>query len=130
MKGDVQWLCNVKESKSITLGKGGWKAVEGECHRKGGGRTSIAGQALPPGDTAEIRQLLDSSQVAYLLIDDERYADAPANPLAAFVEQEPGKVRQVWSRTSGKSSIRIYEVVPLKSPEAHQRAAPSNLRSP
>jgi hypothetical protein len=89
-------------------------------------------EALPPGDPAEIRRLLDSSRVAYLLIDDERYANAPDNPLAAFVEQEPGRVRQVWSRTSGggKSSIRIYEVVPVKSPETHQRPAPSNLRSP
>ena len=69
-------------------------------------------QAIPPGNKeSEIHQLLEEFRVAYLLIDDGRYANAPLNPLTRFVEEEPSRVRRVWSRTSGGSSIRIFQVL-------------------
>jgi hypothetical protein len=88
-------------------------------------------QAIPPGNTvAEIFHLLVNYRVAYLLIDDGRYANAALNPLSKFVVAEPTKVRQVWSRNSKGSSIRIFEVLYTDGQNQHQRLAPSNLRSP
>jgi hypothetical protein len=71
-------------------------------------------QALAPvsGDPAEIDRLIGRYGVAYLLVDHERYANAPPSPLAAFVGQHPGRVRAVWTRATGPSSVAVYEVVP------------------
>jgi hypothetical protein len=67
-------------------------------------------KGLPPGPEptpAKIDQVIDEFHMSYLLIDDARYANAPASPLAAFVAREPDRVREVWRR----GSVRIYEVM-------------------
>ena len=48
--------------------------------------------------------------MAYLLVDQERYANAPPGPLARFVAGSPGRVRKVWGGEADGSSVAIYEV--------------------
>jgi hypothetical protein len=85
-------------------------------------------QAVPAGsDVTEIGQLIDAYEVAYLLVDDERYANSSNNPLISFCGMEPSRVREVWSRVAAKSSVRVYEVV--REPE-DQRPGPSNVSLP
>jgi hypothetical protein len=53
----------------------------------------------PPGDDLEaIARLIDRSGVAYLLVDDSRYARDVANPLHRFVASRPSAVRRTWRR--------------------------------
>ncbi len=52
-------------------------------------------------------------RVAYLLVDDDRYANAPENPLATYTREHGRDLRLVWSRHgSSGSSVRIFEVEP------------------
>ena len=68
-------------------------------------------KALAPDGPGDVGRAIDRYGVAYLLVDDERYANAPANPLSAFVASSPDRVREVWAREAGRSSVRVYEVV-------------------
>jgi hypothetical protein len=63
-------------------------------------------------DAAAIDRTIAAYRVAYLLIDQERYARAPTNPLARFVIEAPKRVRKVWSRESQRTAVAIYEVLP------------------
>ncbi len=63
-------------------------------------------------DAGTIARTIDAHRVAYLLVDQDRYANAPASPLARFVAQSPRRVREVWSRESDRSAVAIYEVEP------------------
>jgi hypothetical protein len=84
------------------------------------GRRALA----PAGDDPEgVARLVDRWGVAYLLVDEERYANAPANPLAGFVREFRGRTRLVWEGDDGRSSVRVFEVRP-------QRAGPSNRSTP
>jgi hypothetical protein len=71
-----------------------------------------------PGDldanAAAIARTIADYHVAYLLIDDQRYARAPLSPLARFVTAAPERVRKVWSRTAQGASVAIYEVMPAR----------------
>lgn len=65
-------------------------------------------QALgPPGDPGETAGVIDRYHVAFLLVDRDRFANDPANPLSAFVAAHPGRVRQVFG---GGGPVRIYVV--------------------
>jgi hypothetical protein len=63
-------------------------------------------------DAAAIARTIAAYRVAYLLIDQQRYAGAPASPLARFVIEAPHRVRKVWSRESQRTAVAIYEVLP------------------
>jgi hypothetical protein len=63
-------------------------------------------------DVEAIARTIDAYRVAYLLIDQERYANAPPSPLDRFVARSPDRVREVWSRESDRSAVAIYEVGP------------------
>jgi hypothetical protein len=53
----------------------------------------------PPGDDpGAIDRLIDRYGVAYLLVDDARYARDVANPLHRFVASRPSAVRRTWRR--------------------------------
>jgi hypothetical protein len=69
-------------------------------------------QAVAPRDEAPkaIDALIDRFQVAYLLIDAERYVNAPASPLARYVSLRPNRVRRVWGHATGQASVTVYEV--------------------
>ncbi|HEX8201665.1 MAG TPA: glycosyltransferase family 39 protein [Isosphaeraceae bacterium] len=61
------------------------------------GRPALA----PPGDDPEaIDRLIGRYGVAYLLVDDPRYARDVANPLLRFVAARPGRVERAWSGDS------------------------------
>jgi hypothetical protein len=54
----------------------------------------------------EIARVIEGDGVASLLIDDERYARAPTNPLNLVVETYPDRVRRVWGREAGEGFDR------------------------
>jgi hypothetical protein len=58
-------------------------------------------------DSGSIAITIAENHVAYLLIDQERYARAPRNPLTRFVETHPYGVRKVWD-TPG---ITVFELI-------------------
>lgn len=67
-------------------------------------------QALGVGENdapEEIRGQIARYRVVYLLIDEERYARAPTNPLQRYADARPADAALVW-RGEG---TRIYEVV-------------------
>jgi hypothetical protein len=65
-------------------------------------------------DADTIIRTIDAYHVAYLLIDHDRYANAPPSPLARFVSRFPDRVREVWSRESDHSSVAIYAIEPAR----------------
>jgi hypothetical protein len=69
------------------------------------GRTAL----LPPGDDpGAIDEAMERYGVAYLLVDDERYARAPTNPLKGYVASHPDRVARVWGPDGGP--IAVYAV--------------------
>jgi hypothetical protein len=62
-------------------------------------------------DLVEINRLIDHLGVTYLLVDDERYANASVNPLKEFVEKYPARVALVWHGNHGNVSVRVFEIV-------------------
>ncbi|MFI5456117.1 MAG: ArnT family glycosyltransferase [Isosphaerales bacterium] len=62
-------------------------------------------------DAGAIARTIEAYRVAYLLIDQERYAHAPSSPLARFVAEHEGQVRKVWGRETERSAVTIYEVI-------------------
>ena len=58
----------------------------------------------------EIAEIIARYHVAYLLIDEGRYLNAPPSPLARFVRDRAEQVRKVWSRESSLGSVSIYEI--------------------
>jgi hypothetical protein len=63
-------------------------------------------QALvPPDDPAAIARLAESRSLVYLMVDDDRYANAPASPLGRYLAAAGGRVSKVYDR-----GVIIYEV--------------------
>ena len=66
-----------------------------------------------PGDADaspdEVDRTIARYGVAYLVLDEDRYAGAPPGPLVRFVAERPGRVRMAWRGTSG---VAVYEVLP------------------
>ena len=49
--------------------------------------------------------------MVYLLIDEDRYLNAPSGPLGRFVAERPQGVRKVWSSEPTGPAMAIYEVL-------------------
>jgi hypothetical protein len=64
-------------------------------------------------DATAIARMIAAYRVAYLLIERQRYAGAPASPLARFVAEHPERVRRVWSDPSEHAMVMVYEVEPI-----------------
>ena len=62
-------------------------------------------------DPAEIAGTIRRYGVAYLLVDEHRYAEAVASPLDRYVKERPEAVRQVMSSRDRSGSIRLFEVL-------------------
>lgn len=62
-------------------------------------------------DPVEVAATIAKFNVAYLLIDDGRYANAPLSPLARFAAARPARVRKVWDRETAEGSVIVYEIV-------------------
>ena len=88
----------------------------GEVYWQTGRQALEVPTAERPGDAdadvSAIARTIAAYHVAYLLIDQERYANAPASPLARFVAAFPVRVRKVWGRETDRSAVAIYEVSP------------------
>ena len=87
----------------------------GEVFLRTGRQALEASTSERPGavdaDPTEIAELIRRYGVAYLLVDDLRYAGAVASPLARYVEERPEAVRQVVSARDRSGSVRLFEVV-------------------
>jgi 4-amino-4-deoxy-L-arabinose transferase-like glycosyltransferase len=81
-------------------------------------------RALAPSrsDPAAIAQTIEHYGVAYLLIDEDRYARAPSNPLTPYVEHRPDTNRMMWRR----NGISIYEATP--SPREGEAPSEPSMR--
>ena len=87
-------------------------------------------QAVPPDatDPEAIDQDIDRLGIAYLLIDDDRYANAGLNPLSRFVTGHPDRVHRVWSREAGAGSIAVFRRAP--GPPGRRRGRGVAVTSP
>lgn len=72
------------------------------------GRLTVA---IPDGGPARIAAAIRANRVAYLLVDDDRYARSPGNPLHDFVT-ETRSARRVW--TDGATTA-VYQIVEPES---------------
>lgn len=66
-------------------------------------------EVLPPGDPRSIGSTIDRFGVAYLLVDEKPFTNAPPDPLARFVADDPQRVRLVWGKPG---EVAVYRVVP------------------
>jgi hypothetical protein len=74
-------------------------------------RTGRLALSPPPGyDPSAIEGLATSHGVAYFLVDENPYANAPESPLARFAREEPGRLREVWPGRGARETVRVYEV--------------------
>jgi len=71
-------------------------------------------QAVAPdsSDPDAIARRIDRLGIAYLLIDEDRFANAADSPLVQYVERYADRVVLVWSRSNGLASIQIWEILP------------------
>jgi hypothetical protein len=59
-------------------------------------------------NAALIDALITRFDVAYLLIDEDRYANSQASALPRYVSERPRQLREVWKSTSGAASVIVY----------------------
>ena len=69
-------------------------------------------QAVPPDapDSEAIDQRIGRLGIAYLLIDDDRYANAALNPLSRYVRRFPDHVALVWEGNQSVAPVRVFAV--------------------
>jgi hypothetical protein len=72
------------------------------------GRLAVAPDSPDP---AAIDRLIDRLGVRYLLIDEDRYANAGSNPLRLYVESYPSRSALIWDKIQGTASIQIREAI-------------------
>ena len=72
------------------------------------GRQASRAQRVDP---RAIDHLIGRLGIAYLLIDDDRYANAGLNPLGRYLRQFPDHVALVWPRNQGTAPVRVFEVL-------------------
>jgi hypothetical protein len=75
-------------------------------------RTGRQALAPPSGEPEAIEQMITRYGVAYLLVDEERYAGSPVNPLTRLAETHPERVERVWSEPAGtgRASYAVFAV--------------------
>lgn len=66
----------------------------------------------------EVARAIDRYGVAYLVLDEARYAGEPRGPLARFVAERPERVRLAWRRERGPAEVAVYEVLPAAGPHS------------
>jgi hypothetical protein len=77
-----------------------------------------------------VARAIDRFGVAYLLVDEERYAGAPSSPLNGFVVRHPERVERVWSRESGRNATVVYRVRLVSAPDPASDSGPSKRSRP
>ncbi|HEV3120443.1 MAG TPA: hypothetical protein VGY53_01005, partial [Isosphaeraceae bacterium] len=75
-------------------------------------RTGRQALVPPSSQPKAIEQVIVRYGVAYLLVDEERYAKAPVNPLTRFAETHTERVERVWSEAApaGGATYAIFAV--------------------
>ena len=84
-------------------------------HRPSGGRGCPRrnGRARPDASPDAIAQTIARHGVAYLLIDEDRYLNAPSGPLGRFVAERPEACSAgLEQRADRACAMAIYEVLP------------------
>ena len=71
------------------------------------GRQAVAPDATDP---EAIIAMIGRLGIAYLLIDDDRYANVGPNLLARYLARFPDRIAQVWPGRPGAASVRVFEV--------------------
>jgi hypothetical protein len=72
------------------------------------GRLAVAPDSPDP---EAVDRLIDRLRVPYLLIDEDRYANAGFNPLRQYVESYPSRSALIWDKVQGTASIQIREAI-------------------
>jgi hypothetical protein len=70
-------------------------------------------QAVAPDSVVPdaIGRQIDRLGIAYLLIDEDRYANETDSPLVKYVKRYSDRVALVWSRRRGTASIQVWEIL-------------------
>jgi Dolichyl-phosphate-mannose-protein mannosyltransferase len=58
-----------------------------------------------------INRLIDQVGIAYILVDDERYINAEANPLKEYVGRYPDRLVLVWSESHSAMPVQVFKIV-------------------
>jgi Dolichyl-phosphate-mannose-protein mannosyltransferase len=87
--------------------------------------------APPSNRAADLDVLVRRYGVAYLLVDEERYANAPTSPLAAYAESRGNQFTRVWSR-GGDRPVTLYmrRKSPTTKSAKNQDFGPSKVSRP
>jgi hypothetical protein len=72
-------------------------------------------------DPTVIDESIDRFNVAFLLIDEDRYVNSQLSPLSRYVACRPNRLQEVWRSESGSSSVVIY--ARDKTPDNNQGTA-------
>ena len=72
------------------------------------GRRSLSPSSDDPN---QIDALINRFDVAYLLIDEDLYANSQVNPLSHYVARRSHQLREVWKSKAGATSVVIYECI-------------------
>jgi hypothetical protein len=72
------------------------------------GRQAVASPTIAP---AAFVLLIDRLGIAYLLIDDDRYANASPNLLDFYVKRFPDRFVLAWPETHSTAPVRVFEVL-------------------
>jgi hypothetical protein len=88
-------------------------------------RTGRQALAPPSNDSEEIDRVVDRYRVAYLLVDEVRYANAPPNPVGLYAKRHPERARVIWTSSGPGRAASVIEIKP-----SHRRAAPSMRARP
>ena len=75
------------------------------------GRPAVEPDSVDP---EAVHELIDHLAVVYLLIDENRYANAAVSPLEHYVERFPRLVTLVWESNHGGVSVRVFETQRVK----------------
>ena len=63
----------------------------------------------PSSDEPElIDGLIDRFDVAFILLDEDRYANSPTSPLARYVARRPDRAREAWRSGPDPAAVVVY----------------------
>ena len=67
-------------------------------------------RALSPSsdDPDSIDGLIDRFEVAFIMLDEDRYANSPTSSLSLYVARHPDRAREVWRSAPGEAAVVVY----------------------
>ena len=64
----------------------------------------------PPDDPLALEEAIDRYRVAYVLVAEDRFANAGEGPMARYIADHPSRVRLAWSAIDGR--VEVFEIDP------------------